>query len=153
MTGERYYEDFQIGDRFRVPSKTMTDAHFLFFSAITGDTHPIHYDVEYAKKTRFGRPVAHGYLVTVLCAMGGSDLNWAVENSVVAFTEQSSKILRPVFVGDTLTPRGEVIEMIPGNRQGTIRFRTWVTNQNGETVLEGTQTYLIKRRLAAEPTG
>ncbi len=143
---QKFFEDFQIGDTFRVPSKTMNDAHFLFFSAITGDTHPIHYDVEYAKKTRFGRPVAHAYLITVLTAMGASNLSWAVDESIVAFVEQSSKILKPVFVGDTLSPQGEIVELIPGNRTGTVRFRTTVTNQSGEVVLEGSQTYIIKRR-------
>jgi acyl dehydratase len=150
VTAEKYFEDFQLGDRFRVASKTINDAHFLLFSAITGDTHPIHYDVEYAKQTRFGRPVAHGYLVTVLTAMGASNLNWAVEHTIVAFVDQSSRFLKPVFIGDTLTPEGEVIELIPGRRQGTVKFRTWVTNQHGEVVLEGTQTYLIKRRQPAD---
>jgi acyl dehydratase len=148
MSEERYLEDFKIGDRFRIPSKTMTDTHFLLFSALTGDNHPIHYDVEYAKQTRFGRPVAHGYLITIMTAMGGSNLNFAVENSIVAFIEQTSRILRPVFVGDTLTPQGEVIEIVPKGKQGVLKFKTWVTNQNGETVLEGTQTYLIKSREA-----
>ncbi|GIW09321.1 MAG: MaoC family dehydratase [Dehalococcoidia bacterium] len=147
MSEEKYFEDFALGDRFRVASKTLTDAHFLLFSALTGDTHPIHYDVEYAKKTRFGRPVAHGYLVTILTAMGASTLNWAVEHSIVAFVEQSSRMLKPVFVGDTLTPEGEVVELIPGRSQGRVRFRTWVTNQHGEVVLEGSQTYLVKRRV------
>jgi acyl dehydratase len=148
MSEERYLEDFKVGDRFRIPSKTMTDTHFLLFSALTGDNHPIHYDVEYAKQTRFGRPVAHGYLITIMTAMGGSNLNFAVENSIVAFVEQTSRILRPVFVGDTLTPQGEVIEIVPKGKQGVLKFKTWVTNQNGETVLEGTQTYLIKSREA-----
>ena len=147
MSEEKYFEDFALGDRFRVASKTLTDAHFLLFSALTGDTHPIHYDVEYAKKTRFGRPVAHGYLVTILTAMGASTLNWAVEHSIVAFVEQSSRMLKPVFVGDTLTPEGEVVELVPGRSQGRVRFRTWVTNQHGEVVLEGSQTYLVKRRV------
>lgn len=150
MSEERYLEDFKVGDRFRVPSKTMTDTHFLLFSALTGDNHPIHYDVEYAKQTRFGRPVAHGYLITIMTAMGGSNLNFAVENSIVAFIEQTSRVLKPVFVGDTLTPQGEVIEILPKGKQGILKFRTWVTNQTGETVLEGTQTYLIKSREAAE---
>ena len=60
----RYYEDFKVGDRFESPSKTLTDAHFLFFAGMTGDAHPIHYDDEYAKHTRYGRRLAHGLLLT-----------------------------------------------------------------------------------------
>ena len=56
------------------PSKTLTDAHFMFFAGMTGDAHPIHYDDEYAKKTRFGRRLAHGLLLTSLTAVGASTL-------------------------------------------------------------------------------
>ena len=58
--------DLNEGERFEGPSKTLTDAHFLFFSALTGDVHPIHYDAEYAKSTRFGKPLAHGLLLSSL---------------------------------------------------------------------------------------
>ena len=44
-TPQRFFEDFKIGDGFESPSKTLTDAHFLFFSGLTGDAHPLHYDV------------------------------------------------------------------------------------------------------------
>jgi acyl dehydratase len=135
---ELYFEDFAIGDRFVVPSKTMTDAHFLMFSALTGDTHPIHYDV------------AHGYLVTVLQAMGASNLNFAIGETVIAFLEQSSKMLAPVFIGDTLSPQGEVAELLAKQTNGVVKFATWVANQRGERVVEGTQTYLFKRRSPAE---
>ena len=50
---QRWFEDFKVGDRFGSPSKTLTDAHFMFFAGMTGDAHPIHYDDEYARKTRF----------------------------------------------------------------------------------------------------
>src|SRR5687767_11553957 len=49
--------ELRVGQIFTTPSKTLTDAHFLFFSGLTGDNHPIHYDVEYAKTTRFGTPL------------------------------------------------------------------------------------------------
>ena len=57
-------EPLKVGEMFEGPSKTLTDAHFLLFSGLTGDVHPIHYDVEYARQTRFGKPLgawpAHG---------------------------------------------------------------------------------------------
>ena len=55
---QRWFEDFTIGDRFGSPSKTLTDAHFMFFAGMTGDAHPIHYDDEYAKR----RASAGGWL-------------------------------------------------------------------------------------------
>src|SRR5213594_2617775 len=58
VTPQRYFEDFKVGDRFKSPSRTLTDAHFMFFAGMTGDNHPIHYDEEYGKKTRFGHRLA-----------------------------------------------------------------------------------------------
>ena len=49
----------RVGETFEGPSKTLTDAHFLLFSGLTGDVHPSHYDAEYAKQTRFKKPIAH----------------------------------------------------------------------------------------------
>ena len=81
-----------MGDRFESPSKTLTDAHFLFFSGLTGDAHPLHYDVEYAKSTRFGRPLAHGLMLTSMTAVGASTLSPLIEDSIVAFLEQTSRL-------------------------------------------------------------
>ena len=84
MTTQRYFEDFTLGDRFKSPSRTLTDAHFLFFAGMTGDNHPIHYDDEYGKKTRYGRRLAHGLLLASLTAVGASTLGPLVEESIVA---------------------------------------------------------------------
>ena len=63
----------KVGETFEGPSKTLTDAHFLLFSGLTGDVHPIHYDVEYARQTRFGKPLAHGLLLASMTALGASN--------------------------------------------------------------------------------
>jgi acyl dehydratase len=142
----KYFEDFELGEVFRIPSKTITDAHFLFFAGLTGDNNPIHYDVEYAKTTRFGKPVTHGLLLASMTAAGASTLNPHLEGSVVAFVEQSSRFLAPVLLGDTITPELEVDELVPRREVGVVRLRSRVTNQRGELCLEGTHAYLIKRR-------
>src|SRR6202521_3861559 len=87
LAGQLYYEDFVVGQVYRAPSKTLTDAHFLFFSGLTGDNHPLHYDVEYAKQTRFGRPLAHGLLLASMTALGAGVLAPRVQEAVVAFVE------------------------------------------------------------------
>ena len=142
----KYLEDFQVGDTFHIPAKTMTDAHFLFFAGMTGDNHPIHYDDEYAKTTRFGKRVAHGLLLTALTAVGASTLSSMLEGSMVAFVEQSARFLKPVVIGDTITPELKVSEVIPKTNVGLLRLTTRVKNQRGETVLEGMHAYLIKKR-------
>jgi acyl dehydratase len=142
----KYFEDFQVGETFYIPAKTMTDAHFLFFAGLTGDQHPIHYDDEYAKTTRFGKRVAHGLLLTALTAVGASTLSSVLEGSIVAFVEQSARFLKPVLIGDTITPELEVSEVMPKTDVGLLRLTTRVKNQRGETVLEGMHAYLIKKR-------
>jgi acyl dehydratase len=142
----KYFEEFQLGETFYSPPKAMTDEHFLSFAAITGDSHPIHYDDEYAKTTRFGKRVAHGLLVTAMTAVGASTLSPLLEGSIVAFVEQSSRFLKPVFIGDTLFPELEVSELVPKTEVGLLRLRTQIKNQRGEVVLEGMHVYLIKKR-------
>ncbi len=153
MVSTLYFEDFQLGETFRSPSKTITDAHFLFFSGLTGDSHPIHYDDEYAKSTRFGGRVAHGLLLSAMTAAGASSLSPLIEESIVAFVEQSARFLQPVLVGDTIAPELEVSELIPKSNVGLVRLTSRITNQRGETVLEGTHAYLVKRRPSASDSG
>jgi acyl dehydratase len=142
----KYLEDFQVGDTFAIPAKTLTDDHFMCFAELTGDQHPIHYDDEYAKTTRFGQRVAHGLLLTAMTAVGASTLSSMLEGSIVALVEQSARFLKPVFIGDTITTELEVREVLPKTNVGLLRLTTRVKNQRGETVLEGMHAYLIKKR-------
>lgn len=146
--GQLYFEDFAIGDRFQSPSRTLTDAHFLFFAGLTGDNHPIHYDEEYARKTLFGGRVTHGLLLMAMTALGASPVSHRLEAAMIAFVEQDCRFLKPVLLGDTVYPSHEVTALEPKKDRGLIRFATRITNQRGETVLEGHHAYLIRRRPA-----
>ena len=118
----------------------------MFFAGMTGDAHPIHYDDEYARKTRFGRRLAHGLLLTSLTAVGASTLAPIIEHSIVAFVEQTTRFRVPVFIGDTLKPDHEVIALERKRSAGLLTLRVTLTNQRGETVLEGEHRYLIAYR-------
>jgi acyl dehydratase len=146
MADQWFFEDFSVGQRFEFGRRTVTDAHFALFAAISGDNHPIHYDDVYASQTRFGRRVAHGLLVAAMTAMGAGPLSVRLHDSMVAFLEQSTRFLRPVFVGDSLAVEAEVAELIPKKEAGVVKLTIRVSNQNGEIVLEGWQRYLIRRR-------
>ena len=155
MTEQKYFEDFRLGERFAAPSRTLTDAHFLFFAGLTGDNHPIHYDVEYARtRTDFGRPLAHGLLVAALTALGAGALAPHVHDSMIAFLEQRSRFRAPVYVGDTMYPVLEVSELIPKDERGVLKLRATITNQRGELVLEGEHVYLVRSRAGGtKPSG
>jgi 3-hydroxybutyryl-CoA dehydratase len=146
---KRYFEDFTVGDRFKSPSRTLTDAHFLFFAGMTGDNHPIHYDDEYAKKTRYGRRLTHGLLLASLTAVGASTLAPLIENSIVAFVEQTTRFRAPVFIGDTIHPEHEVAGLERKRSAGLMILNVALRNQRGEVVLEGEHRYLIAYRPTA----
>ncbi len=147
MTDQFFFEDFRIGQRFEAPSRTLTDAHFLFFAGLTGDNHPIHYDDEFARdKTPFGRRLAHGLLLTSLTALGAGALAPQVHESMIAFLEQRSRFRAPAFIGDTVYPALTVTAVIPKEGRGVLKLAATVTNQRGEVVLEGEHVYLVRRR-------
>ena len=151
MTAAQYwFEDFTPGRKFQGTIHCLDDASFRLFAQMTGDAHPLHYDAEYAKKTPFGKPLAHGLLLMSMTALGASPLSAHVEDSMVAFLEQGSKFLKPVLVGDTVVPVLQVEEARPTSSpaNGIVRFAARLTNQRGEVVLAGFHTYLIKRRPA-----
>lgn len=102
---QRYFEDFAIGEAFYIPSRTVTEAHFLAFQAASGDNHPIHYDREFCKRHGHRDLLAHGYQVAIQTAAGAGIFPFLVEDSLMGFIEQSSRFLKPVYAGDTLYPR------------------------------------------------
>ncbi len=149
MSVEQYwFEDFTPGRQFAGTSHSLGQAAFMQFAEMTGDAHPLHYDAEYAKKTQFGKPLAHGLLLMSMTALGATPLSAHVEGSMVAFLEQGGKFLKPVLLGDTVTPVMEVEEARPASNpaNGIVRFAVRLTNQRAELVLAGFHTYLIKRR-------
>ncbi len=90
---QRWFEDFKLGERFVLPSRTMTEAIFLAFQAASGDNHPIHYDVEYCRRHGMPHMLAHGFQVLIQTAAGAGLFPHLVEDSLKAFIEQSSKFL------------------------------------------------------------
>ncbi|MEE2688798.1 MAG: MaoC/PaaZ C-terminal domain-containing protein [Pseudomonadota bacterium] len=136
--------EIEEGQVFSTPSKTLTDAHFLFFSGLTGDNHPSHYDVEYAKSTKFGAPLAHGLLLSGMTALGGSDASFQIDGFV--FVEQGSRFLKPVIVGDTVQTRLTVEKIWQEGKRRFVRFTTSMINQRNEVVLEGFHLYQVVPR-------
>lgn len=143
-----YIEDFAPGQTFPGARSTCTVQDFLDFARITGDAHPIHYDAAYAAKTRFGRPLAHGLLLAGYSALGATKLSTLLEESMVAMLEVSFHYRKPVFADDVLTSHFEVAEVShdPAKDTGRIRFKVTLTNQEGETVVEGSHGYLMRAR-------
>jgi len=129
--GEKRFDEFRVGDTTTF-SKTITEADILLFAAVSGDNYPLHMDAEYAKTTRFGQRAAHGMLTaSLLSTVNGLML----QKPGGIYVEQSVRFRRPVFIGDTLTARAEVTELIAAKRR--LRVRTSIVNQHGKTVVDG----------------
>lgn len=143
---QRYFEDFRLGETFAIPSRTVTDAHFAAFQVASGDNHPIHYDREYCRAHGHRDLLAHGFQVAIQTAAGAGLFPHLVEESLLGFIEQSSRFLKPVYVGDTLYPMLEVAELKRQRTTGVLALRSTVHNQRDELVLEGVQRYLLKLR-------
>jgi acyl dehydratase len=146
----RYFEDFEIGEKFYIPSRTMTDAYFAAFQLASGDNHPIHYDVEYCRARGHDGLLAHGFQVLIQTASGAGILPHVIGDSLIAFIEQSSRFLKPVYSGDTVYPLLEITDLKPGRTTGVMSLRATVHNQRRELVMEGEQQLLIRKR---EPGG
>lgn len=142
-----YFEDLTVGDAFDIPSKTVTESHYLLFAAISGDSHPIHLDRQYVEEqTGFGERVAHGLLLTVFTVVGASSLSRHIEDSTVAFLRQSSEFHAPVVIGDTVYPRLEVAEKRTQESTGVVVLDSEIHDQDDELVLSGELELLLKRR-------
>lgn len=146
MAPQRWFEDFTLGEQFRLPSRTMTEAIFLAFQAASGDNHPVHYDVEFCRARGMPHMLAHGYQVLIQTAAGAGMLPFMIEDSLKGFLEQSSRFLHPVFVGDTLYATLTVDELTPGRTTGVLGLTSTVHNQAGVLVMDGRQRYLLRKR-------
>ena len=140
----RYFEDFEIGEVLRAPSRTLTDANFELFRAASGDNHPIHYDREYLRRQGHRDLMAHGLQTASQVAIGAMPLAHQMGENLIAFVEQSSRFLKPVYCGDTLYPAIEITAKDRGRTTGTLTLAVTVHNQSGKLVLDGHHKVLMR---------
>jgi len=141
----RWFEDFEIGERFSLPARTMSSDVFRHYMLASGDVHPL----EGASDGRDCEPaamMAHGFQVLIQTTAGASDLHAAIAESLIGLLDQSSRFARPVHAGDVLRPMLQVVELAPNTSTGVVSLRSTVHNQRRELVLDGAQRYLLRRR-------
>ena len=106
----RYYEDFKVGEVYEHrPGRTITQSDNTWFTLLTMNQHPIHFDEEFGKGTEFGKTlVVSPFTIALMVGMSVSD----VSHKAVANLGWSDILLpKPLFVGDTLYAESEVIEL------------------------------------------
>lgn len=144
----RSYEDFVVGHIYEHrPGRTITDADNVWFTLLTMNTHPAHFDYEYAKKTEFGKPlIASPLTVAMMVGMSVSDIS---QKAVANLGWDNIRMTHPMFPGDTLYAESEVLaKRESGSRpeQGIVTVTTTGKNQDGTIVCTFNRTMLIWKR-------
>lgn len=124
-------QEMKIGDSAQI-SKTITEEIVNEFARVTGDTNPVHTDQAYAEKTRFKGRIAHGvYSLGLFSTLLGNIL----PGYGTIFLSQEVTFLAPVRIGDTITARVEVVELLAEKNRA--KFRTTCVNQDETVVVDG----------------
>ena len=144
----RVFEDFEVGDIYEHPlGRTVTSADNVWFTCLTMNTNPIHLDGEYASQTEFKRRLVNSCF-TLSLVTGQSVIDLTM-NAVANLGWDEVRLTRPVFEGDTIYARSEVLEVRESRSRpaaGIVRVRTKGVNQDGATVIEFTRTFMVWKR-------
>jgi itaconyl-CoA hydratase len=144
----RWFEDFVVGHVYEHrPGRTITDTDNIWFTLLTMNSHPIHFDHAYAAKTEFGKPLVNSALTVAL--MTGMSVSDVSQKAVANLGWDEIRLLHPLFCGDTLTAQSEVLETRESASrpdQGLVTVRTTGHNQAGQVVCTFKRTALIWKR-------
>jgi itaconyl-CoA hydratase len=147
----RYFEDFEVGDIYEHrPGKTVTEYDNHLFTLLTLNTHPMHFDAEFAKESEFKQNlVVSPYTLALLIGMSVTDVS---QKAIANLGMDEVKFTAPVFAGDTIYGESEVLakresKSRPG--QGIVTVLTRGLNQRGEMVCTFKRNMLIPARGAA----
>ena len=148
----RRFEDFEVGREFQhTPGRTVLDADNTWFTLLTMNQHPLHFDAEYAATTEFGRIVVNSCLtLSIVVGMSVADVS---QTAVANLGWDKIKLPAPVFVGDTLSASSRVIaarESTSRPDEGIVTVKTVGKNQDGVVVIEFERTVLIPKHKAAD---
>ncbi len=144
----RYYEDFTPGDTYKHwPGRTITAADNTWFTLLTMNQHPLHFDEEYAKRSEFGRIVVNSTLtLAIVVGMSVADVS---RNAIANLAWTDIRMPAPVFNGDTLYAESTVLEKRESKSrptQGIVSVATRAWKQDGTTVMTFNRTVLVPKR-------
>ncbi|GAB5489260.1 MAG: (R)-specific enoyl-CoA hydratase RipB/Ich [Parasphingorhabdus sp.] len=144
----RYFEDFEVGHIYEHrPGRTITHTDNVHFTLLTMNTHPLHFDYEFAKNTEFGKPLVCSPLTVAL--MVGMSVSDTSQKAVANLGWDKIKMTHPLFCEDTLYAESEVLEKRESSsrpEQGIVTIKTIGKNQNDDVVCTFERTMLIWKR-------
>ena len=144
----RVFEDFTVGDVYEHPlGRTILAADNVWFSCLTMNTNPIHFDAEYASRTEFKKPLVNSCL-TLALVTGQSTIDLTM-NAVANLSWDEVRMPNPLFEGDTVYATSEVIETRESKSRptaGIVHVKTTGINQHGTAVIEFKRTFMVWKR-------
>ncbi|HXS28411.1 MAG TPA: MaoC family dehydratase [Steroidobacteraceae bacterium] len=144
----RCYEDFAVGDVYEHrPGRTITETDNTWFTLLTMNTHPLHFDSAYGARTEFGRPIVNSCLtLSIVVGMSVSDVS---QKAIGNLGWNDIRLTAPVFAGDTIYAESEVIakrESASRPTQGVVTVRTTGKKADGTTFMTFERTVLVPKR-------
>lgn len=144
----RYYEEFTVGDVYEHrPGRTISETDNTWFTLLTMNTHPMHFDAEYAKGSEFGKCIVCSPLtVALMVGMSVSDVS---QKAIANLGWTDITLTFPLFAGDTLYATSEVMgkrESASRPNAGIVTVKTIGTNQDGKVVCTFNRSMLIARQ-------
>ncbi len=151
----RYYEDFAVGEVYEHrPGRTISEADNTWFTLLTMNQHPLHFDAAYAAQTEFGRPVVNSCLtLSIVAGMSVSDVS---QKATANLGWNDIRLLAPVFVGDTIYAESEVLAKRESRKrpdEGIVTVRTTGKKADGTVFMTFERTVLVPKRGAGAEEG
>jgi acyl dehydratase len=144
----RVYEDFVVGDIYEHPlGRTVLPVDNSWFTLLTQNTNPIHFDHHYAAQTEFEKPLVDSTFTLALVT--GQSVTDVSQNVMANLGWDEVRLPNPVFEGDTIYSRSEVLETRESKSRpnvGIVTVRTTGFNQEGTTVIEFKRTVMVYKR-------
>lgn len=144
----RFYEDFQVGDVYQHPlGRTVLDTDNVWFTLLTQNTAPIHFDRHYAAQTPFGRPLVDSTFTLALVT--GQSVTDISQNVIANLGWDEVRLPNPVYEGDTIYSQSEVLarrESASRPYAGIVTVQTTGYNQDGTVVITFKRTVMVYRR-------
>ena len=144
----RYYEYFTVGDVYKHrPGRTISETDNTWFTLLTMNTHPLHFDAAYAAESEFGRLLVNSCLtLSMVVGMSVSDLS---QKAIANLGWDKIKLTAPVFIGDTIYSESQVLakresKSRPG--QGIVTVLTTGTKADGSEFMHFERTFLVSKR-------
>lgn len=146
MVMGKYFEDFEVGEEFTTPGRTITETDIVNFAGITGDWNQLHTNKETVKEGIFEERIAHGMLILSILTGLFARLGIIEETALAFYGIDKLRFTSPTFIQDTIHGKAKIIEKDEKEKGGLVTIEMKAINQNGEQLLTCQSKMLMKKK-------